>query len=63
MKAFTRALQDRRAMDLAERLAGRDAVMAVLERDGEVTFSKYPHSTEWMETLRAEVNRLIEENL
>lgn len=63
MKAFTMALQDRRAMDLAEQLAGREAVMAVLEREGEVTFSKYPHSTEWLEGLRAAVNRLIEENL
>ena len=63
MKAFTMALQDRRAMDLAEQLAGRDAVMAVLEREGEVTFSKYPHSAEWLEGLRAAVNRLIEENL
>ena len=63
MKAFTMALQDRRAMDLAERLAGRDAVMAVLEREGEVTFSRYPHGTEWLENLRAGINRLIEENL
>ncbi len=63
LKAFTMALQDRRAMDLAEKLAGRDAVLAVLEREGEVTFSKYPHSMEWMEETRAEINALIEKNL
>lgn len=63
MKAFTMALQDRRAMDLAEKLAGRDAVMAALESEGEVTFSKYPHSAEWLENVRGAVNRLIEENL
>ena len=37
--------------------------MALLESEGEVTFSKYPHSAEWLENLRAGVNRLIEENL
>ena len=63
MKAFTMALIDRRAMDLAEELCGRDAVMAVLEADGEVTFSQYPHSAEWLEGVRHEVNRLIEETV
>ena len=60
MKAFTMALQDRRAMDLAESLAGREAVLALLESEGEVTFSKYPHSAEWLEGVRAGVNALIE---
>jgi hypothetical protein len=61
MKAFTMALIDRRAMDLAEEMCGREAVLAVLESEGEVTFSKYPHSAEWLEGVRAGVNRLIEE--
>ncbi len=63
MKAFTMALQDRRVMDLAEELAGRDAVLEVLEREGEITFSKYPHGAEWLESVRAGVNALIEKNI
>ena len=63
LKAFAMALADRRAMDLAEKLAGRDAVMALLEREGDVTFSRYPHSAEWMDNLRAGINALIEQNL
>ena len=63
MKAFTMALQDRRAMDLAERLAGRDAVLRALESEGEVTFSQYPHSAEWLEGVREKVNALIENSL
>ena len=63
MKAFTMALADRRAMDLAEELCGRDAVMQVLEADGPVTFSKYPQSAEWLEGVRHAVNRMIEEGI
>ena len=63
MKAFTMALIDRRAMDLAEELCGRDAVMAVLEGEGEVTFSAYPQSAAWLEGVRHKVNRLIEEKI
>ena len=63
LKAFTMALSDRRAMDLAEELAGREAVLEALESEGEVTFSKYPHSAEWLEGVRAKVNALIEKAL
>ena len=63
LKAFAMALADRRAMDFAEELAGRDAVLEALESEGEVTFSKYPHSAEWLEGVRSKINALIEKNL
>ena len=60
MKAFTMALYDRRAMDLAEELAGREAVLALVESRGEVTFSDYPHDEDYVDELREAVNELIE---
>ena len=60
MKAFTMALCDRRAMDLAEELAGREAVLALVESRGEVTFSDYPHDEDYVDELREAVNELIE---
>lgn len=60
MKAFTMALCDRRAMDLAEELAGREAVLALVESRGEVTFSDYPHDEDYVDELREAVNALIE---
>ena len=63
MKAFTMALYDRRAMDLAESLAGREAVLALVEARGEVTFSEYPHDEDYVDSLRESVNALIESKL
>lgn len=61
MKAFTMALYDRRAMDLAEELCGRDAVMALVDARGNVTFSEYPHDEDYVDSLREAVNELIEQ--
>ena len=62
MKGFTMALSDIRAMKLAESLVGRDAVLAVLEEKGEITFSKYPCEAEWLMGVREKINTIIEEN-
>lgn len=65
MKAFTEALHDLRAMELAETLAGREAVLAAME-DGlaePVTFSRYPHEAAYVTGVRARVHALIEQNL
>ena len=61
MKAFTEALTDMRAMQLAESLVGRDAVLAAMEEGLEepVTFSRYPHDPAYVTTLREKVNALI----
>lgn len=60
---FTMALQDVRAMKLAETLAGRDAVLRILDGEGNVTFSEYPRSGAWLQGVRDRVNGLIEENV
>ena len=61
MKAFTEALTDMRAMQLAESLVGREAVLAAMEEglDAPVTFSQYPHDPAYVTTVREKVNALI----
>ena len=61
MKAFTEALTDMRAMQLAESLVGREAVLAAMEEglDAPVTFSQYPHDPAYVTTVREKVNTLI----
>ena len=65
--AFYDALQDQRAMQLAETLVGRDAVMNAIEgdlpEDQKITFSRYPHGIAWMHETRAKINALIKSAL
>jgi hypothetical protein len=57
---FNEALQDQRALQLAEQFVGREKVMAVLEEGIEpITFDSYPHSKEWLLNMRARINDLI----
>ena len=64
---FYDALQDQRAMQLAETLAGRDAVMNAIEgdlpADEKITFSRYPHGIGYIHETRAKINALIKENI
>ncbi len=60
MKGFTMALQDMRAMDLAAELTSREEVLAIIDPDGEMTFSKYPQSAEWLLGMREKINEVIE---
>ncbi len=60
MKAFTQALEDVRAMDLAEKLCGRDAVMRLVDSRGAVEFNVYPQDGDYVDWLRESVNSLIE---
>ena len=62
LSAFTEALYDLRAMELLESLAGREAVMEILE-DGidPITFSEYPHSDEYILNTREKINLKIKE--
>ena len=55
------ALNDTRAMYLAESIAGREKIMQILESEGEVTFSEYPHTDRWLNGVREAVNAIIEE--
>lgn len=59
LKGFTMALQDLRVLKLAEEKAGREKVLAILESEGEITFSKYPHSMEWLLDTREKINDLL----
>ena len=65
--AFYDALQDQRAMQLAETLVGREAVMNAIEGDlpddQKITFSRYPHGIDWMHKTRAKINALIKSAL
>ena len=59
--AFHEAVNDMRALALAEKLCGREAVLAELEKRGEMTFSSYPMDAEFLLTLRENINRMIGE--
>jgi len=58
---FYQGLQDMRALQLAESLFGKKKVMNVLEKDLEekITFSKYPHSSEYLLSTREKINSMI----
>ncbi len=59
------ALNDYRAMELLEQLAGRDKASELIAKDcgGELTFSQYPRSAEYLLTLRASVNQEIKKQI
>ncbi len=54
-------MQDLRAMQLLESLAGYDTVLKIIEMYGEITFKKYPKGTEKLLTIREAINKAIEE--
>ena len=62
LAAFTEALYDLRAMKLLESLAGRDAVMEIIE-DGidPIAFDEYPHSDKYILETREKINAKIKE--
>ncbi len=57
---FAEAINDLRALTLAETLCGRDAVLAVLEEEGALTFSSYPKTAKFLLDAREKINRMIE---
>lgn len=63
MKAFTLALQDVRALQLAATVATREELTAIVERYGYITFTHNPRGNGWLEKVRSAVNRLIEERI
>lgn len=61
LEVFYEALQDLRALELLETLIGKERTVALIE-DGlsePLTFSVYPHSTEWMLEVRERINQAI----
>lgn len=55
------AMQDIRALQLAEKLCGREAVMEAIEGAlaEKITFSEYPRSSEYLLGLREKINGMI----
>lgn len=56
---FYDALSDLAACELLEALAGRDAVLSIIEKYGEITFTSYPRSDEQLLDIRESLNREI----
>ncbi len=65
LKAFNDAVQDMRALQMLEKLTGKDKVLEILEDNyGErfkLTFTDYPRSEKWHFEKREEINRAIRE--
>lgn len=63
LEVFYEGLQDLRALQLLERLVGRDRVLALIEEDltEPLSFSRYPRDAQWLLELREKVNRAIQE--
>ena len=63
LKAFTFALQDTRALQLACSLSSKEEVTAIIEKYGTVTFFENPKGNNWLEKVREEINELIEKRI
>lgn len=61
LEVLQQAIYDLRALKLLEKKIGRDSVISIIEDSGELTFSKYPRSNEWLIKKREEINRRIKE--
>ena len=60
---FTAALTDLQAFKKCEELYGKEAVMAVIEEQGEITFKSYPHDDGQILSVREKINRMIADKL
>lgn len=60
-EVFREALQDQRALQLLEKLQGRDKTVRLLERglEAPITMVRYPHDAGWLLRMRELVNRRI----
>ena len=65
LAVFHDALQDMRALELCEKLCGRDFVINLIEEscDCEITFSEYPRKEKYILNLRERANNAIKESL
>ena len=61
LKIFRDAFQDISALNALESLVGREKVMYILEKEGELTLNKYPRSEQWHFEKRHEINMAIKE--
>lgn len=65
LEVLYEAQQDLRALELLEQFIGKERTVALLEEGLKqpITFSEYPHSTEWMLSIREKINRTIAEHI
>ncbi|PAV31148.1 hypothetical protein CIL05_00360 [Virgibacillus profundi] len=63
MEVFYEALQDLRALQLLEKLAGREQVLEIIESSlaQSLTFTEYPHDSRWLLIIREKINKKITE--
>lgn len=54
--------EELRAPSLAG-LTSHEEAVALMESEGEITFSQYPHAAEWLLTMRERINRRIQQVL
>ena len=57
------AIQDLRALRTLEIVVGRKKVLSIIERDGLLSMTKYPRSSEWLLATRDIVNQLFTKTL
>lgn len=64
-KVFYDGLQDLRALQLLEKLVGREKALALIDADLQqpLSFTAYPHSIEWQLELRERINAQIKANI
>ena len=62
---FRQGIQDMRALELLEELAGRDTVEAIIAEglEEELTLTRYPRDNAYLHTLRQRVNEEIEKRM
>lgn len=63
LAVFAEGLSDLRALKTCERICGREAVMKLVEHEGEITFEKYPEKTDYILSLRRGIAELIKNKL
>ncbi len=63
LAVFSEVFYDIRALKKCEELCGKDAVLALIDKDGSIDFSNYPLGNEYLISLRASINEMIENEL
>ena len=53
------AMQDIRAAQQLEGISGKEAVLNILEKHGQITFTHYPRSADTLLSMRDEINKMI----
>ena len=59
LKVFKEGFQDRMALKMLEEKIGKTEVMKLVQNECEIDFNHYPHSDEYILSLREKVNQMI----